>query len=162
MKIVDTRLEHADSVVVRGPASASVGDYMESRLVVFTGGRVAQLEYIVTARAKGTCLEYKPAVSNAPRRQMWVSAAWAERNPQLLEILQDSIAHPTSVWAWFASNNIEFVRRAGRVKNIVGLVTTAEFYEFPAGLCNVYTSALFLGVLSKAGPNSQLFSMAVT
>ena len=157
--MVDTRREHADIVVVRDLKDMMMATKWK---VFLTGGRVAQLEYIVTAGAKGTCLEYKSAVSNAPRRQMWVSAAWAERNPQLLEILQDSIAHPTSVWAWFVGDNVEFVTRAARVKNIVGLVTTAEFNAFPAGLCNVYTSALFLGVLCKACPNSQLFSMVVT
>ena len=97
MKVVDTRREHADIVVVRDLKDMMMATKWK---VFLTGGRVAQLEYIVTAGAKGTCLEYKSAVSK-----------------QLLEILQDSIAHPTSVWAWFVGNNVEFVTRAAFQKH---------------------------------------------
>lgn len=104
---------------------------------------------------RGACLVYEPIVS-VGRRLLWTSTAWAKRHPKLSQVLELAVGKPCSKWTFFAGDNADFVARAARDKNLIGLTTSEEYSKFPANFLNVHTCMRFLEMACKLSPMSQL------
>ena len=96
---------------------------------------------------RGACLVYEPIVS-VGRRLLWTS--------KLLQVLELAVGKPCSKRTFFAGDNADFVARAARDDNLIGLMTSEEYSKFPANFLNVHTCMRFLEMACKLSPMSQL------
>ena len=111
--------------------------------VYLNGGAIAQPEYLISHGTSGSYIALRPSV-RVQRREIWASAAFAVSNPRAMECLGEAMASEGSRWQWFVGSNVEFLKRALKVKSLIGLVTAAEFAAFPKGFANAVTLSRFL------------------
>ena len=70
-------------------------------------------------------------------------------------MLERAVLSPSSKWTFFAGSNAEFLQRALRTKQLVGLVTQAEYNAFPRDFVRCMTSNAFLHFVCDVAPTSQ-------
>lgn len=118
------------------------------------GGAVAQLSYIASHGKSGACVVFHPAIAQK-QLVIWASADFVVQHPVCHYMVDDAIGMPASKWTWFVGNHVEFIQRAHKRKNIVGLVTKAEFGAFPSDFARVFTATAFLEFICVVSAASQ-------
>ncbi len=148
-----TELKDADIVCAAHFENVSL---LSKLYVYLNGGLLAQFEYISSHGKAGTCLAMAPA-ARARKHKVWVSALFAERNLQKVDVIMQAVDLPGSKWTWFVGANHEFLTKAMRDKSAIGIVTNCEYSVFPQGVASVMTCNGFLHHICTVSSESCIF-----
>ncbi len=96
---------------------------------ILSGGMLCTLKYLMSSGHAGASLALKPAITS--KRQVWCSADFVTKHPEVHNILCAKVRSPASRWKWITSKE-ELLRQGGKRSaaghggEVVAFVTARE------------------------------------